>query len=74
MEMKWTASHMNTRDQGHFKAVSPWTSDMVMYINIVLNISATALFQVSGECLQDQWSSGFHTWEQILSHYKIVRR
>ena len=28
MEMKWTASHMNARGQGHFRAVSPWTSDM----------------------------------------------
>ena len=31
---------------------------MVIYINIVSKISATSLFQVSGEHLQDQWSSG----------------
>ena len=42
-------------------SVYPWTcdSDMVIYINIVSNISATSLVQVSGERLQDQWSSGF---------------
>ena len=50
---------MNARGQGYFRAVYPWTSDMVIYINIVLNVSATSLVQVSGECLQDQWSSGF---------------
>ena len=38
--------------------VFPWTSDMAIYINIVSNISATSLVQVSGERLQDQWSSG----------------
>ena len=48
MEMKWTASHMNVRSQGHSRAVSPWTSDMFIYINIVSNISATSLVQVAG--------------------------
>ena len=32
MEMKWTASHMNARGQGHFRAVYPWTSDRVICI------------------------------------------
>ena len=58
MEMKWTASHLNAKGQGHFKAVYPWTSDMVIYIDIVSKISATSLVQVSGELLQGQWSSG----------------
>ena len=54
MEMKWTASHMHARGQGHFRTVYPWTSDMVIYINIVSNISTTSLVQVSDERLQDQ--------------------
>ena len=59
MEMKWTASHMNARGQGHFRAVIPWTSDMAIFTNIVSNIvSATSLVHVSGKHLQDQWSSG----------------
>ena len=57
MEMKWTASHMNAEGQGYFRTVYPETSDMVNYINIVSNISATSLVQVSGERLQDHWSS-----------------
>ena len=47
--------------QGHFRAVAPCTSVMVIYINFVLNnFSAASLVQVSGERLQDQWSSGSH--------------
>ena len=45
--------------QGHLRAIYPWTSDMVIYIEIVSNIFATSLVQVSGEGLQDKWSSGF---------------
>ena len=56
--MKWTVLHMIAGGQGHFRAVYPWTSDMVIYINIVSNIPVTSLVQVSGEHLQDQWSSG----------------
>ena len=64
MEMKWTASHMNARGQGHFRAVYPWTSIMVIFTNIVSNIfSATSLVQVLGERLQDQWSSGIYGWD-----------
>ena len=38
--------HMNARGQGHFKAVSPCTTDMVIYINFVSNIiSATSFVQ-----------------------------
>ena len=50
---------MNARGQCHFGAVYPWTSDMVIYISIVSNISATSLVQESGERLQDQWSLWF---------------
>ena len=32
---------------------------MVIYINIVSNISAISLVNGSGERLQDQWSSGY---------------
>ena len=31
IEMKWTASHMNARGQGHLRAVSAWTTDMVIF-------------------------------------------
>ena len=59
MEMKWIASHMNVKGQGHFRAVSPCNSVMAIHISFVLNnFSATSLVQVSGERLQDQWSSG----------------
>ena len=43
------------RGQGHFRAVSPCTNVMVIYINFVVNnLSATSLVQVSGEHLQEQ--------------------
>ena len=59
MEMMLSASHRNARGQGHFRTVSCCTSVMVMYINFVFNnFSAISLVQVSGEGLQDQWSSG----------------
>ena len=68
---------MNARGQGHFKAVYPWTSGMVIYIKIVSNISATSLVQESGEGLQDQWSSGllflsltYRLWVLIITTFR----
>ena len=53
--MKLSASHMNARGQGYFMAVS-WSFTYIQKNN---NLIVTSLVQVSGERLQDQWSSGF---------------
>ena len=38
---------MNASGQGYFRAVSPWPSNMAIYINIVSNIfSVTSFVQV----------------------------
>ena len=49
MEMKWSVSHMNAKGQCHFRAVFPEPATMGIYTNVVSNISATSLVQVSSE-------------------------
>ena len=67
MEMKLSASHLKAWGQSHFRAISPCTSAMLLYINFVLNkFPATSLVHVSGERLQDQWSSGFLIFAQNI--------
>ena len=63
---------MNAIGQGHLKAVSLWTSDMVIYTNIVSNIfSAVSLVRVPGERLQDHWSSGY---ELSINHTPLPEK
>ena len=58
--MKLSGSHMNAWGQGYFRLSPPERVPcMVIYTNFVLNnFSANPLVQISGERLQDQWSSG----------------